>query len=154
MAASGGAATQAARQVWKLIVSGKRFEGVLNKVNITSASPGKCSCELTVGEEQANRRGSLHGGFVSTLVDTLTTVAVLSSPAGVPGVSVELSVSFMQAARIGDQLTMDAEVIKAGKSLAFTKANLYNSKGDIIAVGNHVKHVGRKDTPEDRIELD
>ncbi|XP_038056592.1 acyl-coenzyme A thioesterase 13-like [Patiria miniata] len=153
MAAS-SASTQAARQVWKMIVSGKRFENVLSKVNITSASPGQCSCELTVAEEQANRRGSLHGGFVSTLVDTLTTVAVLSSPAGVPGVSVELSVSFLKAARIGDQLTMDAEVIKAGKSLAFSKANLFNANGDIIAQGNHVKHVGRKNTVEDFIDLD
>ncbi|XP_033645201.1 acyl-coenzyme A thioesterase 13-like [Asterias rubens] len=151
MAAS-GASTQAAKQVWRLLMTGHRFESVLSKVDITSASPGRCQCELTVQEEQANRRGTLHGGFISTLVDTLTTVAVISSTAGVPGVSIELCVSFLKAAKIGDKLTMDAEVVKAGESLAFTTANLMNSSGDIIAQGKHIKHVGRKELAEDFVK--
>ena len=42
-------------------------------------------CELKVGEEHLNIVGTLHGGYTSTLVDSVTTVAIMAAdkPAGV-----------------------------------------------------------------------
>ena len=40
--------------------------------------------------------GTLHGGFIATLVDSLTTVAIMTTPVGVPGVSVDLSVRLVK----------------------------------------------------------
>ncbi|PIO56421.1 hypothetical protein TELCIR_22180 [Teladorsagia circumcincta] len=48
--------------------------------------------------------------------------------------------SYLAAAREGDSLIMDAEVIKAGKTLAFTRADLILKESNrIVATGLHTK---------------
>ena len=63
------------------------------KVKIVTANPGKVVAELTVEEEHQNASGTLHGGFIATLIDSMTTLALLSGENGRPGVSVDLNVS-------------------------------------------------------------
>ena len=63
------------------------------QVKLVSASPeGNLSCELCVGEEHVNRGGTLHGGFTATLVDTISTLALIAADKP-PGVSTDLSIS-------------------------------------------------------------
>ena len=61
-------------------------------MSFVSAGNGKCNIELTVGEEHLNRFGGLHGGFMATLVDNITTYALLTKDESSPGVSVDLHV--------------------------------------------------------------
>ena len=65
---------------------------VFSKVEIVAAAPGKCSCELTLTEFHLNRGGSLHGGFTATLVDGVSTIAVMCAEKP-PGVSVDMSIT-------------------------------------------------------------
>jgi acyl-coenzyme A thioesterase 13 len=46
-----------------------------------------------VAEEHQNAGGTLHGGLTATLIDSLTTMALLSTERGQPGVSIDLNVS-------------------------------------------------------------
>ena len=48
-----------------------------------------------MSEEHENQQGAMHGGFTATLVDTITTMALLSSGQAAPGVSVDLSVRYL-----------------------------------------------------------
>ena len=57
-----------------------------------SAMPGKLTCEVTVDESHMNRGGGLHGGFTSTLVDVVSTVAIMTAEKP-PGVSVDMNVT-------------------------------------------------------------
>ena len=54
---------------------------------------GRCTCELTVTEALTNRIGTLHGGVTCTLVDAVSTWALLGSEEPVAGVSVDLNVT-------------------------------------------------------------
>lgn len=47
-----------------------------------------------VSEEHLNLGGTLHGGFTSTLIDCISTYALMTKGNGVPGVSVDLNVSY------------------------------------------------------------
>ena len=58
-----------------------------------TVADGKCKAELKVDEEHLNYGGTLHGGFTSTLVDCISTYALMSHKVGVPGVSVDLHVT-------------------------------------------------------------
>ena len=49
--------------------------------------------ELTVEEQHQNAVGTLHGGLTASLIDSLTTLALLSMENGRPGVSIDLNVS-------------------------------------------------------------
>ena len=59
---------------------------------MTSALPGKLTCEVKIDEAQLNRAGGLHGGFTSTLVDTISTLAIVTADKP-PGVSVDLHIT-------------------------------------------------------------
>lgn len=49
------------------------------------------SCELTVEKEHSNSGGTLHGGMTATIVDTISTLAIVSNECP-PGVSTDLNV--------------------------------------------------------------
>ncbi|KAJ8034005.1 Acyl-coenzyme A thioesterase 13 [Holothuria leucospilota] len=97
---------------------------------------------MAVKEEHTSQVGTLHGGLISTLVDSATSLALMTTENATPGVSVNLAISIIKAARIGDKMTIEAEVLKQGRTLAFTEAELFNQNGDILATGHHVKHIG------------
>ncbi|CAH1253680.1 ACOT13 [Branchiostoma lanceolatum] len=111
-------------------------------VQVVSAAPGKCVFEMKVGEEHLNGGFTLHGGLTATLVDVLTTATLLSMEGGKPGVSVDLHVSYLKAAKPGETITIAADILKMGRTLAYTTAQVKNEKGDVVAQGLHTKHVG------------
>ena len=51
-----------------------------------------------------NAYNTLHGGAICTIVDVVGTMAILSLDVTKPGVSVDLNVSFVSAAKSGEQV--------------------------------------------------
>lgn len=131
------------KQILKNVVNNPGFDRVLNKVNILSAVPGKMVCEMQVGEEHTNRMGTLHGGMTATLVDVISTMAIMNSDRGVPGVSVDMNITYLNAAKVGEDVLITAQVLKQGKSLAFATVDLTSkATGKLLAQGRHTKHLG------------
>ncbi len=64
-------------------------------MQVVSAGNGNCCCKMVVEKEHENRNGLLHGGMVATLVDIVTTAGLMTSDWAAPGVSIELSVSWV-----------------------------------------------------------
>lgn len=72
-------------------------------MDITSAGNGQCTAEVVVNTEHSNIYGTLHGGFTATVVDVISSMAVLTHPRIVDridtfpnsGVSVDLHVSYV-----------------------------------------------------------
>ena len=64
------------------------------KIEVVAASPGKCSCEVTLDEFHLNRSGALHGGFTATLVDGVSTIAIMCAEKP-PGVSVDMNITYV-----------------------------------------------------------
>ncbi|MGH0129355.1 UNVERIFIED_CONTAM: hypothetical protein FKN15_051242 [Acipenser sinensis] len=115
----------------------------LTTVDLVSASPGKVVCELKVEEEHTNRGGTLHGGLTATLVDVISTTALLYTERGAPGVSVDMNITYMNAAKIGEDVLITAQVLKQGKTLAFATVDVTSkATGKLIAQGRHTKHLG------------
>ncbi|XP_066481006.1 acyl-coenzyme A thioesterase 13 isoform X1 [Tiliqua scincoides] len=113
------------------------------QMTLLSASPGKVVCEMKVEEEHTNRGGTLHGGLTATLVDVVSTAALLYTERGAPGVSVDMNITYMSAAKIGEEILITAEILKQGRSLAFASVDLTNkATGKLIAQGRHTKFLG------------
>ncbi|XP_072303522.1 acyl-coenzyme A thioesterase 13 [Eucyclogobius newberryi] len=131
------------RQLFRAMVDTPGFDRVLNKVEVLSASPGKVVCEMQVAEEHTNRGGTLHGGLTATLVDVISTMAIMNSERGAPGVSVDMNITYMNAANIGEDVLITAQVLKQGKTQAFATVDLTSkATGKVIAQGRHTKHLG------------
>lgn len=102
---------------------------------------------MKVEEGHLNGVGTLHGGMTATLIDNLTSLVILTKPPHQSGVSVDMSISYLRPARIGDEIVINTEVTKLGHSLAFTSAELVHQDGKIIAKGSHTKYVGERALP-------
>ncbi|KAJ8034006.1 Acyl-coenzyme A thioesterase 13 [Holothuria leucospilota] len=114
-----------------------------DEVNVVGALPGKVKLGMEVKEEHTNQVGTLHSGLISTLVDSATSLALMTTEKCDSWIYfLSFPHSFIKAAQIGDKITIEAEVLKQGRTLAFTGAKLFNQNGAILATGHHVKHIG------------
>ncbi|KAB0802362.1 hypothetical protein PPYR_04548 [Photinus pyralis] len=115
-------------------------------MQIIEAGDGMCVGEIVVEEEHTNPKKTLHGGMISTLVDTVTTLALFTHQncERVPSVSVDLHITFIKAAKIGEEIVIHACTTKAGGTLGFTNCLIKSKKNDdILAFGNHTKYLLR-----------
>lgn len=134
--------TKLITQVLDTIISRPNFGQCLKKLKIVSAGNGNCKAEFVVSEEHLNAGGTMHGGFTSTLIDCVSSYAVMTQGNQVPGVSVDLHVTFMKPGLLGDLVTVDARTIRSGKTLAFLAVDVSKNDGkDILAHGRHTKYV-------------
>jgi len=82
---------------------GNRFDRTLKDLHVDAIDTSNKTvvCTLPVTDGVQNAYGTLHGGAVATLVDVVGTMALLAADPKRPGVSVDLSVSFVSAAKAG-----------------------------------------------------
>ncbi|KAG1655934.1 hypothetical protein FOA52_000901 [Chlamydomonas sp. UWO 241] len=113
---------------------------VLKHLTLVSVEPGRVVCSMPVTETVANPMKNLHGGCAATLVDTVTTVALMTL-GDVGGISTTLSVNYMSPIMIGQELTVEARVMRSGRFLSTTQVDLKLPNGTVAATGLHVKFV-------------
>ncbi|XP_053800344.1 acyl-coenzyme A thioesterase 13 [Vidua chalybeata] len=138
-----GFTVESLQEAMKYMLESKGFDRVLRKMKLQSATPGKVVCEMKVEEEHTNRGGTLHGGLTATLVDVVSTAALLYTERAAPGVSVDMNITYTSAAKIGEDILITAQILKQGKTLAFATVDLTNkATGKLIAQGRHTKFIG------------
>ena len=115
------------------------FNRNLRHLRVTQAEFESVKCKLTVLESDCNPYGVLHGGQISNIVDFVSTAAI--GLGGKPrGVSVELCVSFLRPAKLGEEIDIYSYCLKAGKTLATALVEIRNSEGKMIAHGKQTKY--------------
>jgi acyl-coenzyme A thioesterase 13 len=61
-----------------------------------------------------------------------------------PGVSVDLHVTFLKGAKENDEIVIQANTIRCGRTLAFLECEIRNKKDNSLLVrGAHTKFVGQ-----------
>ncbi|KAI6646630.1 TIMELESS-interacting protein [Oopsacas minuta] len=103
------------------------FSTNLKHLRITEAQTEFVKGRMTVMESDCNVNGMLHGGQISTIVDVISTFAIILR--GRPrGVSVEMNISFLRPARLGEEINIHSYSIKTGRSLATALVDISNSE--------------------------
>eukprot|EP00735_Rhodelphis_limneticus_P002502 TRINITY_DN13399_c0_g1::TRINITY_DN13399_c0_g1_i1::g.9551::m.9551 TRINITY_DN13399_c0_g1::TRINITY_DN13399_c0_g1_i1::g.9551 ORF type:complete len:221 (-),score=29.66,sp/Q5R833/ACO13_PONAB/39.68/6e-24,4HBT/PF03061.17/7.5e-18,4HBT_3/PF13622.1/6.9e+03,4HBT_3/PF13622.1/8.6e-05,DUF4442/PF14539.1/0.0029,4HBT_2/PF13279.1/0.23 TRINITY_DN13399_c0_g1_i1:336-935(-) len=129
-----------ANLVLKKLTEQDCFDDKLKALRIDTIGNGEVVCVLPVTASLSNRGGTLHGGCTATLVDLVTTIAVMTLDPKKPGVSTDLNVSYLRAVKVGDEISIHARVLKTGKQLVFTEAEIYRTSDKaMIAKGLHTK---------------
>ncbi len=96
-----------------------------------------------------NVNKTLHGGAIASLVDAVTTIALFNTTNKKPGISVNMNVNYLKAAKLNETILIEGKVTKAGSKLAYLEAKLFikdsNSfelnKDRLVAVGFHTKYI-------------
>lgn len=117
-------------------IKANRF-GELLGMDFEIAAPGEVYYHMPVTENLLATPRAAHGGSISALIDATMGVAALSCVIAEGKVvsTIELKVSYLYPALLGDKLTGTAHVIKAGKTLIFVEGKIQNQRGQTVAFG-------------------
>ena len=99
-------------------------------VEVTAASEGCITAELTIQPRHFQHTGQVHAGVMVTLADhTMGAAAQTLAPEGHWIITAELKSSLLRAAK-GQRLVCEATVLKAGRRLSFTEAEVFALTAD------------------------
>nr|KAJ3417970.1 hypothetical protein HK105_000531 [Polyrhizophydium stewartii] len=136
---------------------GKAFEVVsllmkrLGDEGFSSRTLGKASSlrrmMIPVEVQHLNLVKGLHGGVTASIVDVAGSLAIACKTQSLhTGVSTDISVSYLSGGKLGDELRIEAECPKAGRTLAFTQVRIFT--GDkLLATGSHTKFIAQPSKP-------
>jgi len=92
--------------------------------------PGIVEIVLPFRQDLTQQNGYLHAGVVTTIADSACGYAAFSlMPAGSAVLSVEFKVNLLRPA-LGESFVARAEVIKAGRTLSVTRADVFAVRED------------------------
>ncbi|KIJ59036.1 hypothetical protein HYDPIDRAFT_101463 [Hydnomerulius pinastri MD-312] len=143
------------RRVWKSFIDNQGHDAkCFPNLTITRATPGLVETKLKIEPYNLNRVGTVHGGLIMSLTDTLGSLVVASKGHYMTGVSTDISTSFVRpAGKVGDVLSATATLTALGKSLAYTRVDFTNAKGELVAYGTHTKYVGKSSSDPNNVKF-
>jgi uncharacterized protein (TIGR00369 family) len=93
-------------------------------------TPDACTVAFQAEEFLTNPQGTLHGGIIATALD-IAMGHHLEHRLG-PGATLEFKVQFLGAVREG-RVTCRGEMLRAGRSICFLRAEARDSSGEPVA---------------------
>ena len=110
-------------------------------IEIVQVEPGVAQLSMPWRPEAGQYHGYLHAALIGGLIDTACGCAA-GSLAG-PVMASHFSVNCLRPA-VGERFVAEARVVKAGRSVVFTTAELYAETGDkrtLVATGDTLLNV-------------
>jgi uncharacterized protein (TIGR00369 family) len=107
----------------------------LMQLRLESAEPGRVVFSCQPDESAYNPIGSVHGGLICTVLDSVAGCALHSTlPQGKGYTSVEIKVNFLKGVQVSSgPLTAVGSVVKAGSRVGFTEGVVTDSSGTVVA---------------------
>jgi len=106
-------------------------------LDIDEVAEGRVTFTCTPDESAFNPIGTVHGGVLCTLLDTVCGCAMQSVlPQGKGYTSVEIKVNYLKAVRGGGPLTAEGTVVKAGSRVGFTEGVVRDATGAVVATAS------------------
>ncbi|KAL3103042.1 hypothetical protein niasHT_022878 [Heterodera trifolii] len=141
--ADGGTTDEAANldRAEKLVArrgNAKNFNRMAENLRVTRAEPFVLEAEIELGSKHLNEGGTMHGGFVATLVDIVSCCVVELAAPNSSLKSLFVSISYLLPAKIGERIVIKSECLKVGRSITFTETTV-SRKGDgaVLAKAKH-----------------
>lgn len=107
-------------------------------LQMVSAAFGEVWFTAAPGAAHTNPQGTVHGGYLTTLLDTALGCAADSAmPAGQICTTLELKVSFLLPCRPGQgALSVHGALVKQGRRVVFTEARILDASRQVLAVAS------------------
>jgi acyl-CoA thioesterase len=107
-----------------------------NGIQVTRFWQDYAEGELTVRPSSMNPRGIVHGGCLSTLMDTVAGIAACTT--GRSCVTLNSTMNYIKAAKAGTKkILCQTSKVKAGRTIAVYNSVLTDDDGEVIASGTY-----------------
>jgi uncharacterized protein (TIGR00369 family) len=105
---------------------------------LTEVEPGRVVMRLTPGEYHYNPIGTVHGGILATLLDSVMGCAVHSTlPKGRGYTSLEIKVNYVRAVtNESGELAAEGKIVHGGRRSAVAEAKVVDAKGRLCATAS------------------
>jgi len=114
-------------------------------LRLIETGEGTAVVEMTTTEDMANHAGFVHGGMISTLADSAMGRSVRTlKPGVVRAMSFDLKLNFINAAKVGEDLTASGHVIHAGRRTVVTECRVEGRDGRLVATASATFAVTRE----------
>lgn len=123
-------------QVRALLATGRQPPlGEKLGISLIEADHGHAIFEATPDGSSYNPMGSVHGGYIATILDSACGIAAHTAlKAGYGYTTLELKVSFVKGlSSSSGTIRATGRLISMGRRAAFTEATLHNDKGQVCA---------------------
>lgn len=112
--------------------------GALVGMSLTEVDSGRVVMRLTPAEYHYNPIGSMHGGILATLLDSVMGCAVHSTlPQGRAYTSLEIKVNYVRAVtNASGELAAEGKVVHGGRRSAVAEAKVVDAKGRLCATAS------------------
>ena len=89
--------------------------------------------EFEVPQMFANPTGAVQGGFISAMMDeAMSTAVIIASNVTMTAPTLEMKTSYLKRLMPG-KASVEARILKLGKSAAFMEADCFDAGGDLVA---------------------
>ncbi|KUJ15740.1 Thioesterase/thiol ester dehydrase-isomerase [Mollisia scopiformis] len=123
------------------------YDFLLSEVEIISAAKGTVTAQLTLGKNHVNSRGTIHGAVSAALVDWSGGLAIATHGLEKTGASIDIHVTYIGTAQVGETIHIESIANKVGRSVAFTTiqiSKLVDGKpGPMVATASHTKYISQ-----------
>ncbi|WP_082990591.1 PaaI family thioesterase [Mycobacterium sp. 1482292.6] len=141
IATQAAAASMSGLSYWRAVSDGQLPPppiGELIQMRIAEVENGRIAFSCTPDGSMYNPLGTVHGGTVCTLLDTVTGCALHTTlAAGFGYTSVEIKVNYLKAVTVASgPLTAVGTVVKAGARIGFTEAKATDASGALVATAS------------------
>uniref|UniRef100_A0ACD5VWJ3 Uncharacterized protein n=1 Tax=Avena sativa TaxID=4498 RepID=A0ACD5VWJ3_AVESA len=85
----------------------------------------------------------MHGGAVAFLVDLVGSAAIFAGGSPITGVSLDITISYLNAAHANEEIEIEAKVLGIGPTLGCVTVEVRRkATGEVLAHGRHTKYLG------------
>jgi len=119
------------QQVLEILLEKDNFSRWLG-IRVEEITPGGCILQFTIRPDMLNGFGTVHGGVIFSAADSAFAFACNSH--GRLSVALDVHISFIAAAHVGDILRVEAKEIHLGDKTGFYDITTTNQAGKIISV--------------------
>ncbi len=104
-------------------------------LQVIDLGEGRAVIEATPGSAHLNQIGMVHGGWVTTLMDSaLGGAAHTLLPAGERAVTIEIKVNLTRPAIPGERVVVEAEVLHRGRRTIVSEGKMRDEQRRVLAV--------------------
>lgn len=100
---------------------------------LQTAEEGRMVATYLIRDDMVNPMQVLHGGAASAILDDLCGLTVFALGREFGYTSVNLNMDFLNPARLGETLTAEAVVTRAGRNIVHVEGRITNEAGKLIA---------------------
>ena len=104
-------------------------------IRLVEIAPRHAVMEVAVDERHLNYLGGVHGGLLAALADTVCFFPQPLLPSAQAATTVNLNVSYVRSAAVGDRLQARAELLHLGRRTASLAVRIADQHGRLVAHG-------------------